>query len=132
MFGNRPKRLARRRFRDFVRWMGELSQERREFLMALCYRESQVRDLVSFFSSLSAEQQFDSLTRLGLSTEQAETAMSRYEQSGSERHLGEAIQGDRSFQHGHETMNLEVPAELLEPPRQLKKRIEMNSSVDLS
>ena len=55
--------------------VAELTQERPTFLMALCYRESQVRDLVIFFGALSKEQQYDSLTRLGFTQEQEEQAI---------------------------------------------------------
>jgi hypothetical protein len=134
VFFNREKRLSRRQFRDFVRWLAELTQERRAFLMALCYRESQVRDLVSFFGALTREQQYDSLIRLGLTHEQAEQAIVNGELVAADRRRSEQHSSPTEDASQLDMLNhssLDAPPELLEPPRPLKKRIEMRSSLNL-
>lgn len=133
MFLSREKRQQRRQFKDFVRWLRELTDERRTFLIALCYRESQVRDLVSFFAGLSKEQQYDSLSRLGLTPEQIEQAIGNHEVISAERRQNREQDDDESYQLDMlNRSTLDSTPELLEPPRPLKKRIEMKSSVNLS
>lgn len=128
LFKNAKHRQARRNFKDFVRWLSELNDDYRDNLIAMCYRESQVRELVQYFSSLSADQQYDSLLRIGFSNEQAEQAIAKPEFASSERRFA-----DPAREHDSDQLELDAKDHLgnsssLIPPRAIRKRIEINST----
>lgn len=88
---------------------------------------------MSFFGALTREQQYDSLIRLGLTHEQAEQAIVNGELVAADRRRSDAQSSSEEDASHLDTLNhssLDVPPELLEPPRPLKKRIEMRSSVN--
>lgn len=88
---------------------------------------------MSFFAGLSKEQQYDSLSRLGLTPVQIEQAIGNHEMISAEKRQNREQDDDEAYQLDMlNRSTLESTPELLEPPRPLKKRIEMKSSVNLS
>lgn len=128
LFRNAKHRQARRNFKDFVRWLSELNDDHRDNLIAMCYRESQVRELVQYFSSLSADQQYDSLLRMGFSNEQAELAIAKPDFAGADRRFGDPNRDQDSEQLELDARDHLGGSSSLIPPRGIRKRIEMNST----